>query len=83
VALATAYPDLTQAIDRLKPNQVDALRVIVDGMLHGQRAETPAPRASEPHAAKRPHRFGFAAVGSGPADLASNADAYLAQDEYS
>ncbi|MGI5222595.1 hypothetical protein [Nocardia sp. CA-290969] len=79
MTIAPDYHELHRAVDRLSPEQAEAVYVVVESML-GRRAESP--RSSTEPAPARRHRLSFTAAGRGPADLAENAEDYLRASEF-
>jgi hypothetical protein len=68
------YRELHRAVDRLKPEQAEALFVVVESMLGKMAvAEGSAPVAPR----RRGHRLSFTGAGEGPSDLAERAEEYL------
>jgi hypothetical protein len=72
MTIAPDYAQLHQAVDRLNPVQAEALYIVVESMLGDSLAG-----AAPAEAPRRAHRLSFTGVGSGPADLAENAEDYL------
>jgi len=70
------YRQLHQAVDRLSPTQAEALYVVVESMLGEGSAAEPVGAAPNGDSHSR-HRLSFTAAGSGPEDLAENAEEYL------
>lgn len=69
------YRRLHQAVDRLSPEQAEALFVVVESML-GRGAEVETSTQVPP--IRRKHRLSFTGIGEGPPDLAERAEEYLA-----
>lgn len=75
------YSQLHRAVDQLSPDQARALLVVVTSML-GRSAEAGSAGVASAVSEPTRHRLSFTAAGSGPADLAEHADAYLRAGEF-
>ena len=70
MTIAPDYSELHHAVDRLRPDQAEALYVVVESML-GQPIH-PRPAADQASVPTR-HRLAFTAAGNGPPDLSERA----------